>query len=189
METDLTASAQDAVAAADLAAPSPATMAVSEPPAPPEPPPMEFAQIKEMVDQGATLHAQGILAGTIPFHQGQGLDLHGFKAWRAAHADETGTGKAELDAVEARAVVDPDVETAEAKAAREEKERAEETPQAKEVREAWESETGRTTHFKVTEDGSPMEAQGAGVQADPTTVPETPPGTAETDSATGEPIV
>jgi hypothetical protein len=166
METDPTASA----ASSDPApvASARATMTVAEPAAPPEPPPHGFDRIKQMVENGIAAVEAGFKVGENEFHKQGGdigvLDHHGFKAWRAAHSE--GCDPAELDAVEAKAVVDPDVETAEAKAVREAKERAEETPEAKAVREAWEAETGNTTHFaSVTPDGSPAAAQGAGVQA------------------------
>ena len=145
METDPTSAAGTPESIAPPVASAPAVMSVPEPEEPAAPPPHGFERIREMVEKGVALVEQGIQPGTIPFNQGEGLDYHGFKAWRRSHSD--GCDTAELDEVEAKAVVDPDVETPEAKADREVKERAGETPEAKADREAWEAETGRTTHF------------------------------------------
>lgn len=93
-----------------------------------EPAPLDIGLIKAMVEKGAGLVAEGIQAGTTEFNRQGGLDFHGFRAWREAHADETGTGAGELDAIEALAPVDPDVETPEARQARQAAEIAASTP-------------------------------------------------------------
>lgn len=164
--------ASQTITAADVAH-VPAAMTAPEPPSPP---PHGFERIKAMVEKGGQLVDAGVQAGTVEFNKAEGLDWHGFRAWVEAHGEETGVGAEEIAAVEARAVVDPDVETAEAKAEREAKERAEETLEAKTAREEWEFETGRTTHFSVNEDGSPRETLAAVVaeQSDGAKPPATP---------------
>ncbi len=179
METDPTAVPDPAT--------GPATMKVAEPVGPTEPAPLGFERIKEMVEKGVQLVEQGIQAGTVEFHKAEGLDWHGFKAWRAAHADETVAG--ELDAVEAKAVVDTDVETEEAKELREQRERAEETPEAKADREAWEAETGKSTHFSTPPSVDPTPADPGPTAA--TAAPASATASVEPvalDLATGEPI-
>jgi hypothetical protein len=168
METEATE-----ITAADVAT----VPAEGEPVAPPEAPPLGFDQVKEMVANGVKAVEDGFAAGSKEFHkqfhpvlEGAGvLDHHGFRAWRAAHSE--GIDPAELDAVEATAVVDPDVETTEAKGAREAKERTEETAEAKEARKEWEAETGKTTHFGEAEAAAPVVEQ----QAAPVETPYVPP--------------
>jgi hypothetical protein len=160
-----------------------------------ESPPHDLARITEMVENGVKAAEAGLQAGTVEFHKfakdaAGVLDHHGFKAWRAAHADETGTGAAELDALEARAVVDPDVEPDDVREARMAEERAAETPEAKAVREAWEAETGKTTHFATAVDPTPAsgaappaDASGAtGAQSAEPAHAATPPAAAETET-------
>jgi hypothetical protein len=123
-----------------------------------ESPPHDLARITEMVENGVKAAEAGLQAGTVEFHKfakdaAGVLDHHGFKAWRANHSE--GCDPAELDALEAKAVVDPDVEPDDAREARMAAERAAETPEAKAVREAWERETGKTTHFATAVDPTP----------------------------------
>lgn len=90
-------------------------------PAAAESPPHDLERVRLMVENGIQAVEAGLQAGTSEFHKfakdAEGvLDHHGFKAWRANHSE--GCDPAELDELEARAVVDPDVESDEARAAR-----------------------------------------------------------------------
>jgi hypothetical protein len=83
---------------------------------PEAPAPFDFEKIKSMVERGAALAAAGTLPGTSAFNRQEGLDYHGFVAWRQNHSD--GIDSAELDAVQAQAPLDSEVESDEARAAR-----------------------------------------------------------------------
>lgn len=83
---------------------------------PAAPAPFDFERIKSMVAKGTELAGQGIAPGTVEFNRQEGLDYHGFVAWRTNHS--AGIDSAELDAVQAQAPVDPDVEPEDARVAR-----------------------------------------------------------------------
>jgi hypothetical protein len=68
------------------------------------PPPHDLARIKSMVETSVRLVAAGMEPGSNEFNRGGGIDLDGFKAWRAAHVGPGGANYlAELDVLERQA--------------------------------------------------------------------------------------